>query len=53
MANEAVTQYTADDYIKYIAEILSYIEDPSYIRKIYSIVYSKWKSEGKEGRDNA
>ncbi len=51
MSNEYA--YTKADYIKFIAEILEYIEDPSYIPKIYSIVYSKWKSEGREGRDNA
>ena len=51
MSSEHV--YTKEDYIRFIAEILEYIEDPSYIPKIYSIVYSKWKSEGREGLDNA
>ena len=51
MSNEYA--YTKADYIKFIAEILEEIEDSSYIPKIYSIVYSKLKSERIERRKNA
>lgn len=45
MANENTTQYTHEEWRKFISEILELIDDIEYTKKIYSIVHSRlWPS---------
>lgn len=38
-----IMKYTKEEYRKFIRDLLEYIDDISFLRKIYSIVYRKVK----------